>query len=398
MERQTLNGGDSENDKPPDSCSMNNNMNNECLNKNNSNNNSVVVAEPKPLPKKLIATADQLAKFINFDATTLKALNEIIKQYHMLIPPYYFSLIRDPNDENDPIRKQCVPALEELFSNSMEREDPLGEKETSVTKILVHRYPDRVLLLSTSRCFMYCRHCTRKRLWQNNDVEPSLAEIRSSLDYVREHKEIREIIISGGDPLTLNQERLDWILEDASSIEHVQSIRIGTRTPVVFPERITKSLCRMLGKYDKLWINMQFNHPREITPESTAACRMLQKSGIPLSNQSVLLKGINDSVEVMKELCQKLQAIRVRPYYIFQCDEVVGASHFRTSIFKGIEIIEHLRGHTSGMCVPRFVVDGPNGKGKIPLDPQYLLSMTPDKVVLRNYNNEVFEYHNPQSE
>ncbi|MBU1044015.1 MAG: KamA family radical SAM protein [Candidatus Omnitrophica bacterium] len=394
MERQSLNGGDAENDKPPDSCSNSS----ECSNKNNCNNNLVVTVEPKPLPKKLIATADQLAKFINFDATTRKALTEIIKQYHMLIPPYYFSLIKDPNDENDPIRKQCVPALEELFSNSMEREDPLGEKETSVTNILVHRYPDRVLLISTSRCFMYCRHCTRKRLWQNNDVEPTLAEIHSSLDYVREHKEIREIIISGGDPLTLNQERLDWILEQASNIEHIQSIRIGTRTPVVFPERITKGLCRMLGKYDKLWINLQFNHPREITPESTAACQLLQKSGIPLSNQSVLLKGINDSVEVMKELCQKLQAIRVRPYYIFQCDEVIGASHFRTSIFKGIEIIEHLRGHTSGMCVPRFVVDGPNGKGKIPLDPQYLLSMTPDKVVLRNYNNEVFEYHNPQSE
>ncbi|MBU1087341.1 MAG: KamA family radical SAM protein [Candidatus Omnitrophica bacterium] len=394
MERQILNGGDSENDKPPDSCSTSS----EYLNKNNCNNNLIVTAEPKPLPKKLIATAEQLAKFINFDATTRKALIEIIKQYHMLIPPYYFSLIKDPNDENDPIRKQCVPALEELFSNSMEREDPLGEKKTSVTNILVHRYPDRVLLISTSRCFMYCRHCTRKRLWQNNNVEPTLAEIHSSLEYVRAHKEIREIIISGGDPLTLNQERLDWILEQASNIEHIQSIRIGTRTPVVFPERITKSLCRILGKYDKLWINLQFNHPREITPESTAACQMLQKSGIPLSNQSVLLKGVNDSVEVMKELCQKLQAIRVRPYYIFQCDEVVGASHFRTSIFRGIEIIEHLRGHTSGMCVPRFVVDGPNGKGKIPLDPQYLLSMTPNKVVLRNYNNEVFEYHNPQSD
>jgi lysine 2,3-aminomutase len=393
MERQTLNGGDAENnDKPPDSCSSGS----KCLNKNNVNNVSVVTAEPKPLPKKLIATADQLAKFINFDATTHKALNEIIKQYHMLIPPYYFSLIKDPNDENDPIRKQCVPALEELFSNSMEKEDPLGEKATSVTNILVHRYPDRVLLISTSRCFMYCRHCTRKRLWQSDDVEPTLSEIQSSLEYVRKHKEIREIIISGGDPLTLNQERLDWILEEASNIEHIQSLRIGTRTPVVFPERITKSLCRMLGKYDKLWINLQFNHPREITLESTAACQMLQKSGIPLSNQSVLLKGINDSVEVMKELCQKLQAIRVRPYYIFQCDEVIGASHFRTSIYKGIEIIEHLRGHTSGMCIPRFVVDGPNGKGKIPLDPQYLLSMTPDKVVLRNYNHEVFEYDNPK--
>ncbi|MFH1093017.1 MAG: KamA family radical SAM protein [Candidatus Omnitrophota bacterium] len=395
MEKDALKGEAPENDQPPDTDVENS----KCLNENNVKSTSAVMtAGSKSLPKKSIATVEQLAKFINFDPTTHKALNEIVKKYHMLISPYYFSLIKDPNDENDPIRKQCVPAIEELFCNAAERIDPLGEKETSVTNILVHRYPDRVLLLSTSKCFMYCRHCTRKRLWQNNDVEPSLAEIRSSLDYVRKHESIREIIVSGGDPLTLNQERLDWILEEASSIAHIESIRIGTRTPVVFPERITKSLCRILGKYNKLWMNIQFNHPREITPESTAACRMLQKCGIPLSNQTVLLKGVNDSVQVMKELCQKLQSIRVRPYYIFQCDEVVGASHFRTSVFKGIEIIENMRGHTSGMCIPRFVVDGPNGKGKVPLDPQYMISMTPNKVILRNYNNEVFEYYNPQSE
>ncbi|MCG2711809.1 MAG: KamA family radical SAM protein [Candidatus Omnitrophica bacterium] len=395
MEKETLKGESQENDHPPDTDVENN----ACLSENNVNRDSAVItAGLKSLPRKSIATVEQLSKFINFDDTTRKALNEIVKKYHLLISPYYLSLIKDLNDENDPIRKQCVPAIEELFGNATERIDPLGEKETSVTNILVHRYPDRVLLIATSRCFMYCRHCTRKRLWQNNNVEPSLAEIRSSLDYVRGNESIREIIVSGGDPLTLNQERLDWILEEASSIAHIQAIRIGTRTPVVFPEKITKSLCRILGKYNKLWMNIQFNHPREITPESTGACRMLQKCGIPLSNQTVLLKGINDSPQVMKELCQKLQAIRVRPYYIFQCDEVVGASHFRTSIFKGIEIIEHMRGHTSGMCIPRFVVDGPNGKGKIPLDPQYMLSITPNKVILRNYNNEVFEYYNPQSD
>ncbi|MFH1459382.1 MAG: KamA family radical SAM protein [Candidatus Omnitrophota bacterium] len=395
MKKGIFKGEDSEKEDPPGTDVDNN----ECLKENNINNNSTVItAVSKPLPKKSITTVEQLSKFIDFDSTTQKALNEIVKKYHMLITPYYFSLIKDLKDENDPIRKQCVPMIEELFYNSAEKIDPLGEKATSVTNILVHRYPDRVLLISTSRCFMYCRHCTRKRLWQNNNVEPTLAEIRSSLDYVRKNESIREIIISGGDPLTLDPERLDWILEEASSIAHIQCIRIGTRTPVVFPERITKSLCRILSKYNKLWINIQFNHPREITPESTEACRMLQKCAIPLSNQTVLLKGINDSVAVMKELCQKLQAIRVRPYYIFQCDEVVGASHFRTSIFKGIEIIENMRGHTSGMCIPKFVVDGPNGKGKVPLDPQYMLSMTPQKVILRNYNNEVFEYFNPQSD
>lgn len=248
---------------------------------------------------------------------------------------------------------------------------------------------------------MYCRHCTRKRLWRNssnNNIEPTLTEIQASLDYVRKNKEIREIIISGGDPLTLNQERLDWILEEASNISHVQVIRIGTRTPVVFPERITKSLCKILGKYNKLWVNVQFNHPVEITAESTEACRRIQNRGIPMSNQTVLLKGINDTPQIMKELCQKLQAIRIRPYYLFHCDEVVGASHFRTSVFKGVEILEKMRGHTSGMCVPIFVVDGPAGKGKIPLGPQYMISMSPTKVTLRNYNNEIIEYDNPYSE
>ncbi|MBI4846789.1 MAG: KamA family radical SAM protein [Candidatus Omnitrophica bacterium] len=395
MEKEASRCGDSENDKPPDTDIDSS----DCLNESNIEKTSAATTTvAKSLPKNSIATVEQLSNFVNFDSTARKALSEIVKKYHMLITPYYFSLIKDPNDENDPIRKQCVPSLEELFDNPEEKIDPLDEEGTSVTNILVHRYPDRVLLIVTSRCFMYCRHCTRKRLWQENNVEPTLAEIQTSLDYVRKNEAIREIIVSGGDPLTLNQERLDWILEEASNIPHIQVIRIGTRAPVVFPERITRSLCKILGKYNKLWINVQFNHPAEITQEATEACRRIQKLGIPMSNQSVLLKGINDTPQIMKELCQKLQAIRVRPYYIFQCDEVVGASHFRTSVFKGIEVMEKLRGHTSGMCVPTFVIDGPQGKGKIPVGPQYMISMSPAKVTLRNYNNEVIEYHNPYSE
>jgi len=395
MEKEGSKFGDSDDDKPPGTDADSNKRSN----KNNiDNTQAVITAISKPLPKNSISAIEQLSSFIKFDSTAQKALSEIVKQYHMLITPYYFSLIKDLNDENDPIRKQCIPALEELFDNPTEKIDPLSEKEASVTNILVHRYPDRVLLIVTSKCFMYCRHCTRKRLWQKNNVEPTLTEIQTSLDYVRKNEKIREIIISGGDPLTLNPERLDWILEEASNIPHIQVIRIGTRAPVVFPERITRSLCRILGKCNKLWVNVQFNHPAEITAESIEACRKIQKLGIPMSNQTVLLKGINDTLQIMKELCQKLQAIRVRPYYIFQCDEVVGASHFRTSAFKGIEILENMRGHTSGMCVPTFVIDGPDGKGKIPVGPQYMISMSPTKLTLRNYNNDVIEYHNPHSE
>lgn len=395
MEKESSKCGDSENDKPPDTDVADN----ESVTKNKTENSTATLtAVSKNIPRNSISNIEQLSSFINFDQKTKKVLNEISKKYHMLITPYYFSLIKDVNDENDPVRRQCVPSLEELLDAPNDKIDPLAEKKTSVTSILVHRYPDRVLLIVTSKCFMYCRHCTRKRLWQKNNVEPTLTEIRTSLDYVRNNKEIREIIVSGGDPLTLNLERLDWILEEASNIPHVEVVRIGTRVPVVSPERITRLLCKVLGKYNKLWVNVQFNHPQEITPESTEACRKIQKLGIPVNNQCVLLKGINDTPEVMKELCHKLQAIRVRPYYIFQCDEVVGTAHFRTSIFKGIEIMEKLRGHTSGMCVPTFVVDGPEGKGKIPVGPQYMLSMSPTKVVLRNYKNEVIECDNPSSE
>ena len=239
---------------------------------------------------------------------------------------------------------------------------------------------------------MYCRHCTRKRLWNKKCIDPTLADIGKALDYVRNTPQIREIVVSGGDPLTVNTERLDFILSEIAKIPTVEAVRIGTRTPVVLPSRIDERLCKMLSKYDNLWMNVQFNHPREITEESAAACRRLQRCGIPLSNQSVLLKGVNDDPQVMLDLCHKLQSIRVRPYYLFQCDPVIGASHFRTSVVSGIDIVEHMRGHTGGMCVPTFVVDGIDGHGKVPVGPNYLLSMNDEGVTLRNYENRVFFY------
>jgi lysine 2,3-aminomutase len=339
---------------------------------------------------------DDICRHISFNEKEKSFLKRVVKAYHMRVTPYYFSLIKDLNDQSDPIRKQCLPSTEELCEGAYEDIDPLSELKTSPLSNLVHRYPDRALFIVTSRCFMYCRHCTRKRLWKENAGEACAKDIDDAIRYIRENKKIREIIISGGDPLTLSDEKLDYILSQLSQIKHLEVIRLGTRAPVVLPSRIDDKLCAVLGKYDNLWINLQFNHPREITAQSIQACKKLQKLGIPLNNQSVLLKGVNDDPAVMKELCQALQKIRVRPYYIFQCDPVVGASHFRTSVWKGMEIIESMRGHTGGMCVPTFVIDGVDGKGKVPFMPNYLMSATEEGLNLRNYNNEVFFYPNPK--
>jgi len=339
-----------------------------------------------------IKTIEDLDQYLCLKEDEKTALKQVAKKFHIRIPAYYLSLIKDKNDVFDPIRRQCVPSPEELAADHYEQIDPLAEVKTSPVPCLVHRYPDRALLLVTGRCFMYCRHCTRKRLWCARIQEPTLKDIELALSYVKANLKIREIIISGGDPLTLADDRLDCILAMVARLDHIQAVRLGTRAPVVLPQRITKSLCEVLGKYDKLWINVQFNHPSEITEQSTAACRKLQALGIPLSNQSVLLKGVNDSASVMTELCRRLQSIRVRPYYLFQCDPVVGTSHFRTSLLKGIEIIEQMQGHTGGMCVPTFVVDGTGGKGKIPLGPNYLLSLSQDGAWLRSWRNEVFFY------
>lgn len=346
--------------------------------------------------KDSIKSVDALSQFICLSEKERKILHQVTKTYHMRIPQYYLSLIEEFENPNDPIRRQCVPSVEEIREEINEDIDPLGEEKTSPIPYLVHRYPDRVLLLVTGRCFMYCRHCTRKRLWRNKTPDPSFKEIDKALGYVKEHSRIREIIVSGGDPLTLPTEQLEYILLSIKRIKNIEVIRIGTRTPVVFPQRIDDNLCVVLEKYSNLWINLQFNHPREITPQAVDACRKLQQCGIPLSNQSVLLKGINDKLEIMMELCHKLQGIRVRPYYLFQCDPVVGTVHFRTELSNGVEIIKRMRGYTSGMCVPNFVIDGIDGKGKVPLAPNYMVSASREGMLLRNYKDELFFYPDPK--
>ncbi|MBN1794842.1 MAG: KamA family radical SAM protein [Candidatus Omnitrophica bacterium] len=347
--------------------------------------------------KQSISKVEDLTRYFPFSDSEISSLKQVEKIFPVRIPSYYLQLIRDYSDPGDPIRKQCVPSLEEIRQMEDEKVDPLGEEKTSPVSCLVHRYPDRVLLLVTSRCFMYCRHCTRKRLWKNKVSDPSLADIAKAIAYITSHKEIREVVVSGGDPLTLPSERLDYILAMIKQCSNVEVMRIGTRAPVVAPERIDKVLCNILKQYENLWVNVQFNHPREVTPQAAAACKKIQRCGIPISNQSVLLKGINDDPEVMKELCHKLQAIRVRPYYLFQCDRVIGTSHFWTSVLDGITIMERMRGWTGGMCVPLFVIDGEDGKGKIPISPNYIVSFSADTITFRNYKNELFTYRDSHS-
>jgi len=343
-----------------------------------------------------IKNIEDLARFILIPEEDRPLVKQAIKTFHIRIPLYYLSLIKDLNDLDSPIRRQCVPSIEEIKGEIHEKIDPLGEEKTSPAPCLVHRYPDRALLIVTGRCFMYCRHCTRKRLWRSRIPEPTLKDIDLALSYVRQNRQIREVIVSGGDPLTLPTEKIDYILSSVAGLKNVEVIRIGTRAPVVLPQRIDDNLCRVLEKYENLWINTQFNHPDEITPQAISACKKLQRCGIVLSNQSVLLKGVNDDIETMIELCQRLQSIKVRPYYLYQCDPVVGAHHFRTSILRGIDILENMRGHTSGMCIPTFVVDGIDGRGKIPIGPNYVLSQSPEGLTLRNYKNETFFYYNPK--
>ncbi|MDD3296932.1 MAG: KamA family radical SAM protein [Candidatus Omnitrophica bacterium] len=346
--------------------------------------------------KNFFQNINDLSKVISFSPQEKKKLEDAAEVYHLRVPFYYFSLIKNRHDSKDPIRAQCIPSPEELEVSEKEFMDPLAEEQMSPVNCLVHRYPDRVLLIVTSQCFMYCRHCTRKRLWQEDIPEPNLQDIDKAISYIKKNKQIREVIVSGGDPLTLDTSKIDYVLSGISCLKNVEAIRIGTRAPVVFPQRINEALCRVLRKYNKLWINVQFNHPWEVTPQSAQACMRLARCGIPISNQSVLLRGINDNPEVMIELCHKLQSIRVRPYYLFQCDPVVGASHFRTPIRRGMEIIEKMRGFTSGMCVPTFVVDGIEGKGKVPLGPNYLVSEDGGCVTLRNYQGETFRYYAPK--
>ncbi|BBJ28332.1 lysine 2,3-aminomutase [Athalassotoga saccharophila] len=341
-----------------------------------------------------IMDAEKLSQVIPLDDDEKRAITTSLKHLRMAITPYYATLI-NIDDPKDPIRKQAVPTMNELYKAPNESRDPLFEDVDSPVYGLTHRYPDRVLALVTDQCSMYCRHCTRRRKAGETDMPMPLDKIDAMAEYVSVHPEIRDVLLSGGDPFTLSTERLELIIKKFRSIKHVEIVRIGTRTPVVMPQRITDELVNMLKKYHPIWVNVHFNHPNEFTPDSERALAKLADAGIPLGNQSVLLRGVNDCPQVMKKLVHLLVKNRVRPYYIYQCDLSEGLSHFRTSVARGIEIIEYLRGHTSGFAVPTYVIDAPGGGGKIPIEPQYLISMGAGKVVLRNYEGGIFTYEEP---
>ncbi|MGE5592210.1 MAG: lysine 2,3-aminomutase [Betaproteobacteria bacterium] len=343
-----------------------------------------------------VTDVETLKKAVNLTPEEEEGATRCLERFRMAITPYYVSLM-SPDDPHCPVRRQGVPTALELRSTPYDMVDPLHEDVDSPVPYLTHRYPDRVLFLVTNFCSMYCRHCTRRRLAGHADAQVTRDDIDRAIDYIRRTPEVRDVLVSGGDPLVLADDALEYVLAALRSIEHVEVIRIGTRTPVVLPQRITPELCAMLRKYHPLWVNTHFNHPKEVTPESRKACEMLADAGIPLGNQSVLLRGVNDCPYVMKKLVHELVKMRVRPYYIYQCDLSMGLGHFRTPVAKGIEIIEYLRGHTSGFAVPTFVVDAPGGGGKIPVGPQYLISQGERKVVLRNYEGVISVYNEPES-
>jgi lysine 2,3-aminomutase len=341
-----------------------------------------------------IETLEDLKKYISLTPEEEEGVKKTLTTLRMAITPYYLSLI-NPDDPHDPVRRQCIPTGLETHQASADLLDPLHEDEDSPTPGLTHRYPDRVLFLITDMCSMYCRHCTRRRFAGQTDAECGADRIEKALEYIEKTPTVRDVLLSGGDALMVADKKLEYIISRLRAIPHVEIVRLGTRTPVVCPQRITPELCEMLKKYHPIWLNTHFNHPNEITAESTRACEMLANAGVPLGNQSVLLRGVNDCVHVMKRLVQGLVKIRVRPYYIYQCDLSMGLEHFRTPVSKGIEIIEGLRGHTSGYCVPTFVVDAPGGGGKTPVMPQYVISQAPGKVVLRNFEGVITTYTEP---
>lgn len=326
------------------------------------------------------------------DEDTISRVTDV---FPMAVTPYYASLI-DWSDEHDPIRMQCIPDERELLYGRGEMEDPLREEAYSPMPAIVHRYPDRVLFLVTLECSTYCRHCTRKRKVGDKSAAITAEDIRNGIEYIRQHEEVRDVLISGGDPFTLNDETLDWILGSVRAIPHVEVIRIGTRTPVVMPQRITESLVGILKKYHPLWINTHFNHPKEITTESEKALARLADAGIPLGNQTVLLKGVNDSPEILKELFHLLVKNRVRPYYLYHCDYSRGIQHFRTSVRRGIEILEKLIGYTSGFAIPLYVIDVAGGGGKIPLLPNYCIAESENGMILRNFEGNIYHVEEDQ--
>jgi lysine 2,3-aminomutase len=339
-----------------------------------------------------IRSVRQLRDLLPFSPQELEAIGALEAEYKLAIPPYYFSLI-DAENPDDPIRLQSVTSPLEMRS-SFELEDPLEEEKDSPVPGLTHRYPDRALLVTTHVCTMYCRFCTRKRATMVRGGWDAISRNdERMIEYVRDHPQIRDVIVSGGDPLTLPVAKLKFFLDSLREIEHVDVVRIGTRVPVTLPQKLyDRGLIDLLASAEKVWIQTHFNHPREVTPEAARVCKALLRAGMPVNNHTVLLKGVNDDLETMRRLMRALLRIKVRPYYLFHCDPVTGAGHFRTSVWKGLEIMEGLRGHLSGLGIPTYVVDSPHGGGKIPLMPNYLVSASDDAVVLRNFEGMLVRY------
>jgi lysine 2,3-aminomutase len=342
--------------------------------------------------KHRICNKEELAQVIKLSPEEEAGLKKANGRLSLAITPYWATLM-DPEDANCPLRRQAVPVASEFVVGPHEMIDPCAEDRDSPAAHLVHRYPDRVLLLATEHCALYCRHCTRRRLVGNHqDSGSATTRFDAALEYIKSNKKIRDVLISGGDPFILEDDELESLVQKIRSISHVEFLRIGTRIPVSLPQRISEKLVNMLKKYAPIWISIHFNHPKEITKRCKIACDMLSDAGMPLGSQSVLLKGINDRPYIMKRLTHELLKIRVRPYYIYQCDPVRGTQHFRTPVSVGINIMEKLRGHTSGYAVPTYVIDGPGGGGKIPIGPNYILSQAKGKYVLRNYKGKIYTY------
>ncbi|MFZ7104785.1 MAG: lysine 2,3-aminomutase [Peptococcaceae bacterium] len=342
-----------------------------------------------------ITTLEELEKVLPLTAEEAGGIKKSLETIPMAITPYYASLMNPDKGARDPIRKQAIPLYTEREQSEADMLDPLAEEVDSPVPGLTHRYPDRVLLLVTDQCSMYCRHCTRRRFAGCTDQAMPKNQIDKCIGYIKKTKSVRDVLLSGGDSLTLSDDRLEYIIGSLRSIPHVEIIRLGSRIPVVLPQRVTKEFAGMLKKYHPIWLNTHFNHPQEITEDSITACERLADAGVPLGNQTVLLKGVNDCIYIMKRLVRELVKMRVKPYYLYQCDLSQGIEHFRTSVAKGIEIIELLRGHTSGYAVPTYVVDAPGGGGKIPVMPQYLISQSDKMVILRNYEGVIAAYTEP---
>ena len=341
-----------------------------------------------------VRTLDQISRLITLTEREERGVKGMGDKLTMSIPPYFASLI-DPDDPGCPIRLQSVPQDHEFETTSEEMLDPCGEDKSSAVHGLVHRYPDRVLFLVNEMCAMYCRYCTRSRMVGDGNHTLNTATYDAALNYIRTHKEIRDVLISGGDPLTLGDRMLEYLISSVKAIPHVEFVRIGTRIPATLPQRITPELIAMFKKYSPLWMSVHFSHPKEVTPRVKHACNMIADAGIPMGSQTVLLRGINDSPEVMKKLFHELLKIRVRPYYIYQCDPIVGSRHFRTTVACGIDILKHLRGFTTGYAVPTYVIDCPGGGGKIPIGPDYIVAKENGRYTLRNFAGEIYTYIDP---